>query len=68
MTKNARLRSVVINDDVVGNWNRESSAPLTGADISIVVTKHSSVDVKKILESAPYVFDATGKVKGAKGL
>ena len=25
-------------------------------------------DAEKILESAPYVFDATGKVKGAKGL
>ena len=56
------------HDDVVGNWNGESSAPLTGADISIVVTKHSSVDAKKILESAPYVFDTTGKVEGAKGL
>ena len=56
------------HDEVVGNWNGEISAPLTGADISIVVTKHSSVDAKKILESAPYVFDATGKVKGAKGL
>ena len=56
------------HDDVVETWNKESSAPLSGADISIVVTKHSSVDAKKILESAPYVFDATGKVKGAKGL
>ena len=56
------------HDEVVGNWNGEISAPLTGADISIVVTKHSSVDSKRIIESAPYVFDATGKVKGAKGL
>jgi UDP-N-acetyl-D-glucosamine dehydrogenase len=56
------------HDDVVGAWKGENSAPLAGADIAIVVTKHSSVDVKKILESAPYVFDATGKVKGAKGL
>ena len=56
------------HDDVVGGWNGESSAPLNGADISIVVTKHSSVDAKGILESAPYVFDATGKVNGAKRL
>ena len=56
------------HDEVVGNWNGEISAPLTGADISIVVTKHSSVDSKRIIESAPYVFDATGKVEGAKGL
>jgi UDP-N-acetyl-D-glucosamine dehydrogenase len=56
------------HDDVVGNWKGESSALLQGADIAVVVTKHDSVDEKKILESAPYVFDTTGKVKGAKGL
>jgi UDP-N-acetyl-D-glucosamine dehydrogenase len=56
------------HDEVVGNWKGESSTPLNGADIAVVVTKHDSVDVRKILESAPYVFDTTGKVKGAKGL
>ena len=56
------------HDDVVGSWNGAISAPLSGADITIVVTKHSAVDAMKILESAPYVFDATGKVNGAKGL
>ncbi len=56
------------HDDVVGNWKGESSAPLHGADISVVVTKHDSIAEKKILASAPYVFDTTGKVKGAKGL
>ncbi len=56
------------HDDVVGNWNGESSAELNGADIAIVVTKHDSVEEKHILASAPYVFDTTGKVKGAKGL
>jgi UDP-N-acetyl-D-glucosamine dehydrogenase len=56
------------NDEVVGSWKGESSAPLQGADITIVVTKHDSVDEKKILASAPYIFDTTGKVKGAKGL
>lgn len=56
------------HDDVVSEWNTEKSSPLSGADISVVVTKHSNVDVKKILASAPYVFDTTGKVPGAKGL
>jgi UDP-N-acetyl-D-glucosamine dehydrogenase len=56
------------HDNVVSTWNGEHSSSLSGADIAIVVTKHSSVEAKKILESAPYVFDATGKVKGAKGL
>lgn len=56
------------HDDVVNNWKGESSAPLEGADIAVVVTKHDSVDVKKIMDSAPYVFDTTGKVSGANGL
>ncbi len=56
------------HDDVVGTWKGESSTPLQGADITVVVTKHDSVDEKKILASAPYVFDTTGKVRGAKGL
>lgn len=56
------------HDDVVSNWKGESSAPLEGADIAVVVTKHDSVDDKKILASAHYVFDTTGKVKGARGL
>jgi UDP-N-acetyl-D-glucosamine dehydrogenase len=56
------------HDDVVGNWNGESSAPLTGADIAVVVTKHESVKESDILASAPYVFDTTGKVAGARGL
>jgi UDP-N-acetyl-D-glucosamine dehydrogenase len=56
------------HDDLVSNWKDESSAPLEGADISVVVTKHDSVDEKKILASAPYVFDTTGRVKAARGL
>ncbi len=59
---------VTWHDEVVGSWKGESSTPLHGAGISVVVTKHDSVDEKKILASAPYVFDTTGKVKGAKGL
>ncbi len=56
------------HDAVVGEWKGEKSSPLSGADIALVVTKHSNVDVKKILTSAPYVFDTTGKVPGARGL
>ncbi len=56
------------HDEVVGHWKGENSVPLQGADIAVVVTKHASVDEEKILASAPYVFDTTGKVKGAKGL
>ena len=56
------------HDDVVGTWKGEESAPLRGADIALVVTKHDSVGEKEILASAPYVFDTTGKVETAKGL
>jgi hypothetical protein len=31
----------------------------------VVVTKHDVVSAEDILKSAPYVFDTTGKVKGA---
>jgi UDP-N-acetyl-D-glucosamine dehydrogenase len=68
--KHLRNRGAVVSwhDDVVGTWHGESSAPLSGGDIAIVVTKHDSVSERDILTSAPYVFDTTGKVKGAKGL
>jgi UDP-N-acetyl-D-glucosamine dehydrogenase len=56
---------VTWNDPVVGSWQGSKSSPLSGADIAVVVTKHDVVASEDILKSAPYVFDATGKVKGA---
>jgi len=65
-----RNRGAVVSwhDDVVGTWHGESSAPLSGADIAVVITKHDVVSEQDILASAPYVFDTTGKIAGAKGL
>ena len=65
-----RARGAVVSwhDDVVGTWNGEKSSPLSGADVTVVVTKHDDVRERDILASAPYVFDTTGKVAGAKGL
>ena len=65
-----RKRGAVVSwhDDVVGSWNGEKSSPLSGADVTVVVTKHDGVKERDILASAPYVFDTTGKVAGAKGL
>ena len=65
-----RERGAVVSwhDDVVGSWNGEKSSPLSGADITVVVTKHDDMKERDILASAPYVFDTTGKVAGAKGL
>jgi UDP-N-acetyl-D-glucosamine dehydrogenase len=70
VVEHLRQRGAVVSwhDDVVGSWNGESSAPLSGADIALVVTKHDDVKVQDILDSAPYVFDTTGKVPGTKGL
>jgi len=56
---------VTWNDPLVGSWHGTESSALAGADIAVVVTKHDAVDSKDILKSAPYVFDTTGKVKGA---
>ena len=56
------------HDDVVGTWKSASSAPLSGADIAVVVTMHDSVKAADVIASAPYVFDTTGKLKGVHGL
>jgi len=65
-----RSRGAVVSwhDDVVGTWKSETSSQLEGAEIAVVVTKHDSVKEADILASAPYVFDTTGKIKGAHGL
>ena len=65
-----RERGAVVSwhDDVVGNWKSERSTPLSGADIAVVVTMHDSVKAADVIESAPYVFDTTGKLKGVHGL
>ena len=61
-----KLGAVVTwNDPVVGSWHGGDSVALSGADIAVVVTKHDVVSATEILKSAPYVFDTTGKVKGA---
>jgi UDP-N-acetyl-D-glucosamine dehydrogenase len=59
---------VTWSDDLVSTWMGETSSPLGGSDIAVVVTLHSVTDAAAVLKSAPYVFDTTGKVKGAKSL
>jgi UDP-N-acetyl-D-glucosamine dehydrogenase len=53
------------SDPVVGTWHGRESVGLNGAEIAVVVTKHDLVSEEDILKSAPYVFDTTGKVRGA---
>ena len=59
---------VTWSDDLVTTWMGESSTPLGGADIAVVVTLHAVTNPQAVLKSAPYVFDTTGKVKGAHSL
>jgi UDP-N-acetyl-D-glucosamine dehydrogenase len=60
--------TVTWSDDLVASWMGESSTPLGGSDIVVVVTLHSMTDAAAVLKSSPYVFDTTGKVKGAHSL
>jgi UDP-N-acetyl-D-glucosamine dehydrogenase len=59
---------VTWHDAVVGTWHGQESSALGGSEMAIVVTLHDAVDKKAVLASAPYVFDTTGKLTGAKGL
>ena len=65
-----RSRGAIVawHDEVVSTWHGERSSDLSGADITIVITKHDVVDTGKIMASAPYVFDTTGKILQAHGL
>jgi UDP-N-acetyl-D-glucosamine dehydrogenase len=56
------------SDDLVHTWLGEASTPLGGAEIAVVVTLHAVTNPQTVLKSAPYVFDTTGKVKGAHSL
>ena len=64
----ARGGVVSWHDDVVGKWHGESSTPLGGADIAIVVTLHDVVDKEALRKAAKYVFDTTGKLSGVASL
>jgi UDP-N-acetyl-D-glucosamine dehydrogenase len=65
-----RSRGAVVSwhDEVVGTWKSETSSPLAGAEIAVVVTKHDSIKEAHVIASAPYVFDTTGKINGVHGL
>ncbi len=64
----SRGANVTWHDELVSEWNGEKSSPLEGADITIVLTKHDVDSTPLIIASAPYVFDTTGSISGARGL
>ena len=59
--------TVTWHDDLVGNWRGETSSPIAGADIAVVVTKHDGVDLTAI-NACGYVFDCTGQIAGVDGI
>jgi UDP-N-acetyl-D-glucosamine dehydrogenase len=59
--------TVTWHDDLVGTWRGESSSPIAGADIAVVVTKHDGVDLAAI-KACGYVFDCTGQIAGVDGI
>ena len=64
-----REQGVVVtwHDDLVVNWRGESSSPVSGADIAVLVTKHDGLDLAAV-KSCGYVFDCTGTIAGADGI
>jgi UDP-N-acetyl-D-glucosamine dehydrogenase len=59
--------TVTWHDDLVGSWRGESSSPVSGADIAVIVTKHDGVSVDEI-KACRYVFDCTGTIAGVDGI
>ncbi len=55
------------HDDLVGTWRGESSSPIAGADIAVVVTKHDGVDLAAV-KGCGYVFDCTSSITGVDGI
>ena len=63
----AQGATVTWHDDLVGTWRGESSAPIKGADIAVLVTKHDGLDLAA-LKGCGYLFDCTGTIAGADGI
>ena len=59
---------VTWHDPLVESWKGSTSSPLGGSDIAIVVTKHDVIPEEDIKNSAPYIFDTTGKISHVSGL
>jgi UDP-N-acetyl-D-glucosamine dehydrogenase len=59
--------TVTWHDDLVANWRGETSSPIAGANVAVVVTKHDGVDLATI-KACGYVFDCTGQIAGVDGI
>jgi UDP-N-acetyl-D-glucosamine dehydrogenase len=61
----SRGATVSWHDPIVAKWSGESSQPLGGSQIAVLVTRHSIFQAAELLASAPYIFDTTGTLEGA---
>jgi len=61
----SRGATVSWHDPIVVKWSGESSQPLGGSQIAVLVTRHSIFQAAELLASAPYIFDTTGTLEGA---
>ena len=59
--------TVTWHDDLVGSWRGETSSPIDGADIAVLVTKHDGLDLAAV-NACSYVFDCTGTITDADGI
>jgi UDP-N-acetyl-D-glucosamine dehydrogenase len=59
--------NVIWHDDLVGSWRGESSSPIAGADIAVVVTMHVGVDIAAVKDCG-FVFDCTGSIAAVDGI
>jgi UDP-N-acetyl-D-glucosamine dehydrogenase len=59
--------TVAWHDDLVANWRGETSSPIAGSDVAVVVTKHDGVDLEAV-KACSYVFDCTGQIAGVDGI
>jgi UDP-N-acetyl-D-glucosamine dehydrogenase len=64
----SRGAKVTWHDPIVKNWRGESSHDLGGAEIAVLVTRHSVFKDSELLASAPYIFDTTSTLKDATKL
>jgi UDP-N-acetyl-D-glucosamine dehydrogenase len=58
---------VTWQDDLVGTWRGETSSPIDGADIAVLVTKHDALNLAAV-NACGYVFDCTGTIAGVDGI
>jgi UDP-N-acetyl-D-glucosamine dehydrogenase len=59
--------TVTWHDDLVASWRGETSSPIAGVDVAVVVTKHDGVDLAAV-KACGYVFDCTGQIAGVDGI